>query len=176
MLVPWKEQESTERVFLLQQMKPAFPPSLMPRAAQPLFSLSPSQSFPPLFYTFCPFCDDSSLPLHLLSKASRHWGQLPWGTLAPSAWILQFRVAHQCSGLAPWCPLPALVSSDHIHSCDWAQKKSHLEHLTLTRHKAESVWWQSLKSSCISPIDKMWLVWMLMKFKCHECTVSFRNC
>lgn len=79
MLVPWKEQKSTERVFLLQQMKPAFPPGLMPRTAQPLCSLSPSQSFPPLFYTFCPFCDGSSLPLHVLSKASRHWG-LPWGT------------------------------------------------------------------------------------------------
>lgn len=123
MLVPWTEQKSTQRVFFLQQLKPTLPLNLMAwSCSASLLSLPPARGVSLLCYTACQFCNGSSLPLSCAqpNKASRCWAQPP---LAPSSWILQFRVAHQCRGLAPWWSCSALVDGDHICSSDWAQKK-----------------------------------------------------
>lgn len=77
MLVPWTEQESTERVFLLQHLKPNFPLNLMPQSSP----ASPTQCC-----TISQFCDGSSLPLPCAQQSQQALRALPWGTSGTLSW------------------------------------------------------------------------------------------
>lgn len=177
MLVPWTEQKPTQRVFFLQQLKPTFPLNLMPWSCSASVLSLPHPRGVSLLCVTLPASFVMVLPSlsHVLSQ-TKPAGAEPSPLWHPhlgfcsSEWLTSAVGWHLDDLAQPWWTVTmfALLTEP--------KKRCRLHHLTLTRPAAESVWWQSLKSSCITPIDKRWFMWMLMKFKCHECTVSFGNC
>lgn len=162
MLVPWTEQESRERVFLLQQLKPTFPLNLMPQSSP----ASPIQCYTASFVMVLP-----SLSLCSAKPAGTE-GNSPGHLWDPQLGFCSSELPTRAVGwlldalAQPWWTMTTFtLLIEH--------KKGVIKPLDFNQTcGCESVWWQSLKSSCITPTEKMWLVWMLMKFKCHESTVT----